>query len=171
MINITMDQKKKIQVYMTQIHKLHQEKPELSTQITNSNIEFIKDIYESCTDYYKVKIQQLIDWHKAYHHPFIVERSYKVHIPTNKINNNRFAVFIDLDSFLTRDGYIIEKKWFEFSTIIKMPIQIEKKCINYMIKREEQVDFIWGLDPLEEKEKMYMYYIAIQLMARKQMNH
>ena len=27
-----------------------------------------------------------------------------------------------------------------------------------MIKREEQVDFIWGLDPLEEKEKIYLEF-------------
>ena len=60
--------------------------------------------------------------------------------------------------FLTRDGYIQEKKWLEFSTIINMPIEIEKKCINYMIKREYEVDFIWGLDPLEEKEKIYLEF-------------
>jgi hypothetical protein len=128
------------------------------TQTTNDNIEFIKDIYERSTGHYKTKIQQLIDWHKAYHHPFLVERSYKTHIPTNKINNDRFAVFIDLGAFLTKDGYIQEKKWLEFSTIIKMPIEIEKKCINYMIKREEEVDFIWGLDPLEGKEKIYLEF-------------
>ena len=58
-------------------------------QITNQNIEFIKDIYEKSTEHYKIKLQQLIDWHKAYHHPFLVERSYKIHVPTNKINNDR----------------------------------------------------------------------------------
>ena len=30
-----MDQKKKIQVYMTQIYKIHQEQPELSAQRTS----------------------------------------------------------------------------------------------------------------------------------------
>ena len=127
-------------------------------QITNQNIEFIKDLYERSTEIYKIKLQKLIDWHKAYHHPFLVERSYKIHLPTNKVNNDRFAVFIDLGAFLTRDGYIQEKKWLEFSTIINMPIEIEKKCINYMIKREYEVDFIWGLDPLEEKEKIYLEF-------------
>jgi hypothetical protein len=126
------------------------------TQTTNENIEFIHDIYERSTELYKIKLQQLIDWHKAYHHPFLVERSYKTHLPTNKINNDRFAIFIDLGAFLTKDGYIQEKKWLEFSTIIKMPIELERKCINYMIKREQDVDFIWGLDPLEEKEKIYL---------------
>lgn len=128
------------------------------TKTTEENIEFIRDVYERSTDEYKIKLQQLIDWHKAYHHPFLVERSYKIHKPTGKINNDRFAIFIDLGAFLTRDGYILEKKWLEFSTIIKMPIEIEKKCINYMIKREEEVDFIWGLDPLEEKEKIYLEF-------------
>ena len=127
-------------------------------QTTNQNIEFIKDLYERSTERYKIKLQQLIDWHKAYHHPFLVERSYKIHMPTNKVNNDRFAVFIDLGVFLTKDGYIQEKKWLEFSTIINMPIEIEKKCINYMIKREYEVDFIWGLDPLEGKEKIYLEF-------------
>lgn len=127
-------------------------------RITDKNIEFIKDVYDRSTDHYKKKLKQLMDWHKAYHHPFLVERSYKVHIPTGKINDDRFAIFIDLGAFLIKDGYIDEKKWLEFSTIIDMPIEIEKKCITCMIKREEQVDFIWGLDPLEEKEKIYLEY-------------
>ena len=54
---------------------------------TNKNVEFIKDIREKCTDKYKEKITRIIDWHKIYNHPFLVERSYKVHNSTNKINN------------------------------------------------------------------------------------
>lgn len=129
-----------------------------TNKITQQNIEFIKDIYDRSTEHYKKKIQQLIDWHIAYHHPFIVERSYKIHTPTRKINDSRFAIFIDLDAFLTKDKYIDEKKWLEFSKIIDIPLEIEQKCIDSMIKGEEQVDFIWGLDPLEEKEKIYLEY-------------
>jgi hypothetical protein len=129
-----------------------------TNKITQQNIEFIKDVYDRSTEHYQNKLKQLMDWHIAYHHPFLVERSYKIHTPTGKINDDRFAIFIDLGAFLTQDGHIYQKKWLEFSTIINIPLEIEKKCIDSMLKGEQQVDLIWGLDPLEEKEKIYLEY-------------
>lgn len=129
-----------------------------TNKITQQNIEFIKDIYECSTEHYRKKLQQLIDWHIAYHHPFLVERSYKIHTPTSKINDSRFAIFIDLDAFILKDRSIHQKKWLEFSNIINIPLEIEQKCIDSIVKGEQQVDFIWGLDPLEEKEKIYLEY-------------
>jgi hypothetical protein len=125
---------------------------------TLKNVDFITDIYEICTDNYKEKINRLIDWHKIYHHPFLVERSYKYHKSTKTVNNYRFAIFIDLGGFILDNGMINEKKWLDFSEIIKMPLEIEKSCIDYMITSKDQVDFIWGLDPLEGKEKIYLEF-------------
>ncbi len=127
-------------------------------KITHQNIEFIKDIYERSTEHYQRKIKQLMDWHIVYHHPFLVERSYKIHNPTGKINNYRFAIFTDLNAFVTKEQKINQKKWLEYSNIINIPIEIEKKCIDSMLKGEEEVDLIWGLDPLEQKEKIYLEY-------------
>jgi hypothetical protein len=127
------------------------------TSITEKNVRFISDLLERSSPSNRMKMIQLIDWHKQYHHPFLVERSYKIHEKDKSMNNDRFAVFIDLGCFLTGES-IDNKKWIHFSNIIKMPLSIEKTCIEYMMTGKDQVDFIWGLDPVEQKEKIYLEF-------------
>jgi hypothetical protein len=129
-----------------------------NSRITSKNKEFIRDIYEACSITYRSKITDIIDWHTAYNHPFLVERSLKTNKTTGEKNNLRFAVYIDLGCFIDTNGYIWEKKWLEFSKIIGVPIELEKKCLEYIIRGEGDVDLIWGLDPLEGKEKIYLEY-------------
>ena len=43
------------------------------------------------------------------------------------------------------------------SHILGIPVEIEQKCIEY-IEKGKEVDLIWGLDPLEKKEKIYLEY-------------
>jgi hypothetical protein len=129
-----------------------------NSRITSKNKEFISDIYDACTDNYKIKITKLIDWHTAYNHPFLVERSIKTNRSTGEKNNLRFAVYIDLGCFIDSRGYVDEKKWLQFSSIITLPIELEKRCLEYIIKGGGDVDLIWGLDSLEDKEKIYLEY-------------
>jgi hypothetical protein len=127
-----------------------------NSKITQLNFEFIKDIYENCSEEYKTRITRLIDWHTAYNHPFLAERSKK--IDRNGLENDmRFAIFMDLTAFVSVDGQLWAKKWYEMSEILGIPVDIERKCIEY-IERGEEVDLIWGLDPLEKKEKIYLEY-------------
>ena len=123
---------------------------------TQKNVEFIKDIYERCSEVYKTKINRLIDWHTAYNHPFLAERSKKID-KNGAENNMRFAIFMDLTAFINIDGQLWSKKWYEMCTILNIPVDIERKCIEY-IESGEEVDLIWGLDPLEKKEKIYLEY-------------
>lgn len=127
-----------------------------TSRITQDNVEFIKDIYENCSEEYKTKITRLIDWHTAYNHPLLVERSKKVD-KNGPTNDMRFAIFMDLTAFVNVDGQLWDKKWYEMSTILDIPLEIERKCIEY-IEKGEEVDLIWGLDPLEKKEKIYLEY-------------
>jgi hypothetical protein len=127
-----------------------------NSKITRLNFEFIKDIYDNSSDEYKRKITRLIDWHTAYNHPFLAERSKK--IDKNGLENDmRFAIFMDLTAFISLDGKLWTKKWYEMCEILGIPLEIEKKCIEY-IEKGEEVDLIWGLDPLEKKEKIYLEY-------------
>lgn len=127
-----------------------------TSKITKDNVEFIKDIYENSNEYYKTKITHLIDWHIAYNHPLLAERSKKVDKNGNE-NDMRFAIFMDLTAFINTDGKLWDKKWYEMSNILRIPLEIERKCIEY-IESGEEVDLIWGLDPHEQKEKIYLEY-------------
>jgi hypothetical protein len=127
-----------------------------NSKITRLNFEFIKDIYDNCSEEYKTKITRLIDWHTAYNHPLLAERSKKID-KNGSENDMRFAIFMDLTAFISLDGKLWAKKWHEMSEILGIPIEIEKKCIEY-IERGEEVDLIWGLDPLEKREKIYLEY-------------
>jgi hypothetical protein len=121
-------------------------------KITNTNREFISDIYEICSAENKTKITRLVDWHKKYNHPFLAERSEKVDIVSGKKNNTRFAVFIHLGSFAS------DNEWLEFSNIIGIPKEIEDICLSSIIRGANDIDIIWGLDPLEHIEKIYLEY-------------
>jgi hypothetical protein len=127
-----------------------------NSKITQLNFEFIKDIYENCSEEYKTRITRLIDWHTAYNHPFLAERSKKID-RSGLENDMRFAIFMDLTAFVSVDGKLWAKKWHEMSEILEIPLDIERKCIEY-IEKGEEVDLIWGLDPLEKKEKIYLEY-------------
>ncbi len=127
-----------------------------TSKITQNNVEFIKDIYENCSEEYKTKITRLIEWHTAYNHPFLAERSKKID-RAGVENDMRFAIFMDLTAFINVDGQLWAKKWYEMSHILGIPLDIERKCIEY-IESGEEVDLIWGLDPLEKKEKIYLEY-------------
>jgi hypothetical protein len=115
---------------------------------------FISDIYDICNANYKTKITRLIDWHKKYNHPFLAERSEKVDIVSGKKNNTRFACFIHLGSFASDN----ENKWIEFSKIIGIPKEIEEICLSSIVRGANDIDIIWGLDPIENIEKIYLEY-------------
>jgi hypothetical protein len=121
-------------------------------KITNMNREFISDIYSLCCAEYKTKITRLVDWHKKYNHPFLAERSEKVDIVSGNKNNTRFAVFIHLGSFAS------DNEWIEFSNIIGIPKEIEEICLSSIVRGANDIDIIWGLDPLEKIEKIYLEY-------------
>jgi hypothetical protein len=123
-------------------------------KITDMNISFISDIYKICSYEYKTKLTKLVDWHKKYNHPFLVERSEKVDIVSGKKNNTRFAVFIHLGCFVGSDP----SKWIEFSNIIGIPKEIEEMCLSSIVRGANDIDIIWGLDPLEKIEKIYLEY-------------
>jgi hypothetical protein len=123
-------------------------------KITNINRDFICDIYELCVSEYKTKLTGLVNWHKKYNHPFLVERSEKVDIVLDKKNNTRFAVFIHLGCFLGSEP----SKWIEFSNIIGIPKEIEEICLSSILRGANDIDIIWGLDPLEKIEKIYLEY-------------
>ena len=123
-----------------------------NTKITNRNRAFISDIYDICSDKYKTKITRLIDWHIKYNHPFLAERSEKVDIVSSKKNNTRFATFIHLGSFDS------DNEWIEFSNIIGIPKEIEEICLSSIRRGANDIDIIWGLDPLEKIEKIYLEY-------------
>ena len=127
------------------------------SRTTQTNVDFIKDIYDNCNSEYRVKIERLINWHRAYNHPFLVERSKKIDNSTNAENDMRFAVFTDLTAFVDSNGQLWNKKWYEISNILGIPVEIEKICIEY-IEKGEEVDLIWGVDPLKQKEKIYLEY-------------
>jgi hypothetical protein len=127
-----------------------------NSKITQLNFDFIKDIYDNSSEEYKTKIKKLVDWHTAYNHPFLAERSKKVD-KNGSENDMRFAVFMDLTAFISTDGKLWAKKWYEMAEILEIPLEIENKCIEY-IEKGEEVDLIWGLDPLEKKEKLYLEY-------------
>jgi hypothetical protein len=127
-----------------------------TSKITQLNFDFIKDIYDKSGEEYRTKIQRLVEWHTAYNHPFLAERSKKVD-RNGAENDMRFAIFMDLTAFMSPDGKLWAKKWYEMSEILGIPLEIEKKCIEY-IESGEEVDLIWGLDPLEKKDKLYLEY-------------
>jgi hypothetical protein len=116
------------------------------------NEKFISDIYGICTTENKIKLSRLIDWHKKYNHPFLAERSEKVDIISGKKNNTRFAVFIHLGSFSS------DNEWIDFSNIIGIPKEIEEICLSSIRRGANDIDIIWGLDPLEKIEKIYLEY-------------
>ena len=126
-------------------------------KITIMNEKFISDIYESCNAENKTKLTRLIDWHKKYNHPFLAERSEKVDIVSGKKNNTRFACFIHLGSFVGSEP----SKWLEFSNIIGIPKEIEEICLSSILRGANDIDIIWGLDPLEKIEKIYLEYPEI----------
>jgi hypothetical protein len=132
-----------------------------TSRTTQTNVDFIQDIYDNCNSEYRLKIQGLIDWHKAYHHPFLAERSKKIDKCNNSENDMRFAIFTDLTAFVDNSripqGKLWAKKWFELSKILNIPPEIEKICIQH-IEKGEEVDLIWGLDPFKQKEKIYLEY-------------
>ena len=128
-----------------------------TSRITQINIDFIKDIYDNCSSEYRVKIDRLISWHRAYNHPLLVERSKKIDNSNNAENDMRFAIFTDLKAFVDYNGQLWKKKWYEMSNILGIPVEIEKICIEY-IEKGEEVDLIWGVDPLKQKEKIYLEY-------------
>jgi hypothetical protein len=128
-----------------------------TSRITQINIDFIKDIYDNCSSEYRVKIDRLISWHRAYNHPLLAERSKKIDNSNNAENDMRFAIFTDLKAFVDYNGQLWKKKWYEMSNILGIPVEIEKICIEY-IEKGEEVDLIWGVDPLKQKEKIYLEY-------------
>jgi hypothetical protein len=123
-----------------------------NTKITSQNREFISDIYDICSAKNKTKINRLVDWHKKYNHPFLAERSEKVDIISGNKNNTRFAVFIHLGSFSS------DNEWIEFSNIIGIPREIRDICLSSILRGANDIDIIWGLDPLEKVEKIYLEY-------------
>ena len=127
-----------------------------NTNITNRNEEFISDIYDICSHEYKTKITRLTDWHKKYNHPFLAERSEKVDIVSGNKNNTRFACFIHLGSFGS------DNEWIEFSNIIGIPKEIEEICLSSIVRGANDIDIIWGLDPLEKIEKIYLEYPQLE---------
>ena len=126
--------------------------------ITKRNLVLIEDIIKNLDNSYKVKIIQIINWHKKYGYPIYTERSIKYLIKENLYQKNRFTIIIPLSYFIKDSlGNIDEEKWLEWSKILEIPKEIEKKCIDYIAVGRGDVDFIWGLDLNANSIKQKIY--------------
>jgi hypothetical protein len=125
--------------------------------ITTNNLEFINDIYKKLQYNQKNKFDKIVTWHRIYNHPLLIERSIKINTFNKSINKNRMTIIISL-SYFFKDlkGTIDEIKWIQWKQILNLPNDIEKKIIKYLISGNGLVDFIWGIDLDEKKEKIYL---------------
>jgi hypothetical protein len=123
---------------------------------THYNLEFVKDIYCKLNGSLLKKLKAIEKFHKDHIYPLIIERSIKW--STEKtINSSRMTIVIPLSYFFTDiRGTIDETKWIQWSTGIEMPFEIEKKCLDYLSLGYGNVDFIWGFDMSNRKEKIYL---------------
>jgi hypothetical protein len=125
--------------------------------ITKKNIDFIVDIYANLNEQYSTKVDKIIKWHRKHGHPFYVEKSIKYLFGEKRYNRNRFTIVLPLSYFFSNSfADIDEAKWLEWSDIVEMPLEVEKKCIDYMALGRGNVDFIWGLDAERGAEKIYL---------------
>ncbi len=128
-----------------------------NVSVSKKNLDMIEDLIEKLDLDKKIKIQKILDWHRKYGYPVFVERSIKYSIETNRYNRDRFTIVIPLSYFFKDSEATMDtEKWLEWSNIMEMPFEIEKKCIDYMGMGMGDVDFIWGLDYEAGKEKIYV---------------
>jgi hypothetical protein len=131
-------------------------------KITLQNVAFLQPLYNQCTVEYQRKIDNLVSWHRKYNHPFLVERSVKTKDghQEEEENDTRFACFIHLGCFEA----INMSKWDEFAAIIGVPPLLNQQCVEYIKRPDkasgglEDMDIIWGLDAVAQKEKIYLEY-------------
>lgn len=125
--------------------------------ITKKNLELIQDIILKLNPNLRTKLDDIIHWHTKYGYPIYIERSIKYTVLCNSYNKDRFTIVIPLSYFFTNSNADIdESKWLEWTKVLEIPEEIDRKSIDYLACGRGDVDFIWGIDLLARKEKIYL---------------